>query len=262
MTMRQQLWRVFGTALLIGVVILLVATNTRQFADAYYKVDPSPDWSFAAAVMVVGAMVLALMFSEYAASRWSFLGLSAALVGAVAINVAAQLKMVSAAWAWPILIITSLPFGLVAWIVWSLVVNLYSKPILAQVLVQTETNTSTETTQNQLSKPKPERKLPGVGRILLQRPPRTNTAKSKPKPTETTPDTETETAETDTQLLYYTLEMLRRQGRVAAAARELKVSPTAVNKRLQRLYDLDPQRVRDAVPDWVERNIKEVEVSA
>lgn len=264
--MRQQLWRVFGTAILVGVVILLVATNTRQFADAYFKVDPSPDWSFAAALMIVGAMVLALMFPQYAASRWGFLGLATALVAAVAINVAGRLDLMEmdpVTWRWISLWFSALPFGLVALIVWSQVVNLV-QPILGIVTPETDTDTIGETARNLVSGVTPERKLTGVSRKSLQRPPEGFGVKLTLTPGETKGDTDTETppdTATDTRILKRTLAKLQQQGGdVSAAARELGLSRTGVNKQIKRLYAIDPDAVKKAVPNWVARNIKDIEV--
>jgi hypothetical protein len=93
--------------------------------------------------------------------------------------------------------------------------------------------------------PKPKPKRAGIG---------VRVAKPEPKPS--APIALTDGSDSNPDDLRVTVETLRRVGKVAKAAHMLNISPAAVNKRVHKMYERDPEYVGDAIPDWVERNIK------
>lgn len=260
--MKLHLWRVFGITLLIMVFVLMLITNTRYLTTTYAFVDPSPNAAFGVAVMIIAAMILSLMFPQYHAARWSFLALATSSVLSVGINAAPRLGLVSASsmeWEVTALAAILLPFLVIPWLTWVHFTATISRPILALLPPPSNTKTKSESDQNQNRNRNPkllgesDRKSATMPRITISR----LRAKPKPKPTLSEAETNSESDnETKTNIgidRYFVLETLRREGKVAAAARTLKISPTMVNNHIASIYEEDPRRVEEAVPDWVER---------
>lgn len=250
--MKLHLWRVSAMTLLLLLFVLMLITNTRYLTQTYALVDPSPDAALSVAVMIISAMMLALMFPHSHAARWSFLALAASSVLAVGILAAPRLGLVagpSVAWSVTLLVAITLPFLVVPWLVWTYVTDLISKPILALL----PATTKSESGQNQNRNPKllgeSDRNSATMPRISIFRP----KPKATPKAANTESETNTDSAAHAGIDRYFVLETLRREGRVAAAARVLKISPTMVNNHIAAIYETDPRRVEEAVPDWVER---------
>lgn len=133
-------------------------------------------------------------------------------------------------WRWSMLgVDTALPY--LAWLL------LFGTAIGAVHAWITRGN-GTETT------PKPKPKRIGIGTRLRL---------SKPKPILAL----TDGGDNEPDDLRITVETLRRVGKVAKVAEQLNISTAAVNKRVRKMYEKEPEYVSSAVPEWVERNIKE-----
>jgi MFS family permease len=246
--MTEHLRRTFGLVLLAAVFILALATTIRAVSGVYLLANPGAyNWSVAMALMVAGALILAVMFPGTRASRVGFAVLALVAVAAFAASAAPALGLASAApLAWRAVIAgaTSLPVGVVLWLVWSFAVP------------EAASDTGTDTEPKPLPEPKPDRKMLSNGRhyptrIRIDRVPAPRAVASTGTDTGGGTDTETNLG-----VQYATLKALVAAGGVVALAAEaLGVSPAAVNKRLRKLYAADPRTVEQYAPDWVRRNI-------
>lgn len=241
----ENLQRLTVWMLLAGVAFGAVYTVTRMYSAVFMMIQMPYDDSLIASFVVVGSVLIALIIPDSWLSRFIFTMLSLSIFGGMAAALARPLgllDMYPLFWRWVLLLAGSIPFAMAAVLYWS-----FKRPMEPKVKMS-------ESRRNFRSlSGKSDRK-----RLRVARPPK---AIGEPKPIQllANPESESddETAESLAILNTTVYTVSKHRGNMAAAAKELKLTPPGVSERLKRLYKLNPEQVQRHAPDWVKRNIKD-----
>lgn len=209
---------------------------TRLYAPAFVLAQISPDDALVAALVVVGAVVIALMLPKSVATIVMLIGASLSVAAGIAGAAALPLGLIDHAplfWRGLLLGAVSVPMPLIPLLFWAM------KP-------------SPKVTESQRRLPKIDRKS-----LTFDRKQKRLSERKSPK---VLANPASESAE-DVALLLETLTAyIDSKGNMAATARALGMTPPGVGDRLRRLYEIEPERVTRDAPEWVKRNIKDEQI--
>jgi hypothetical protein len=213
--------RATGAFLLIGVAAAAVITVLRQYSTAYMMIEPSREYALVAAFMVVGVVTLLVMMPPSLAVKLAFWSVGAAIVAAFAVAAAPRLGLIDHApltWRYVLLGAPKAKAG-------------ESERKLSVTFAETDEEEDEPKAEGEGKRPKeianPESESAQLSLL------------------EMSPLLETLTVFADNN------------GNRVRTAELLHLTPPGVSDRLRRLYQIEPDLVKEKAPEWVRRNIKD-----